>query len=284
MAKLQKIISFSQLKMGKQKLLILLFCSVFILTAIFIAVSNFRMPLRRILFSHSQETPATLEVSNNEIKFLGNVLETRQTLPYLFLEKYLKLNDNALYTYSIIDDLSSGMQFLRLDKMVQNKGGYGNAVTGLYTWDFNKRAYVRVLVTDAKQNSAEYPQTEILTQNPLTIRFYYDIARPLECYGPGCRSFWADHYRWDNRKNKFILVNSEYKDFYQNLYKEYKRMDEEGCALGDSENIGLKTLRSLYDYNKTIYCSSLRGGSASSSREELNRFIETMRKIEKIIQ
>jgi len=167
----------------------------------------------------------------------------------------------------MLDILQSNQEFIRIDKKVIQAGtAWFDNVTAFYTFDSRSNKYKRVLESNEEQNQARFPQTTLISNDPFTIKFYYDISRPNQCYGPDCRSYWANFYRWDNKKNEFKLVNGEYKSFYQDLYKQYEEMNKKGCSLEDIENKGLTTFEDIYKSNNTNYCKG-------STREELNKFI-----------
>ena len=105
-----------------------------------------------------------LQVSANEIRFAGKLLETPETLPYMF-------DDNAKYIYSILGSYDSENQFLRLDKLVSQVGEYFNNVTAFYLYNTQGQEYKRILQSTEEQNQARYPETEIISQFPLTVRF-----------------------------------------------------------------------------------------------------------------
>lgn len=223
-----------------------------------------------------------LQVSGSEIRFAGKLLETPETLPYIFLEKYLKLDDNAKYTHSILDDQKSKDKFLRVDKLVYDAASFSSRVTAFYLYNPNSGEYKRVLRSTEEQNQARYPETEIISQDPLTVRFYYDVSRPLECYGDSCRSFWADHYRWDADKGKFVEANAEFSNFYGNLLKDYDRLNAEGCFFGNVEEKQLSTLERVYNSSNANYCIDTTGAELNK-RDDLNKFFEYKKKFSEIV-
>ena len=160
-----------------------------------------------------------LQVSANEIRFAGKLLETSKTLPYLFLEDKLSLDKNAKYTYSELGGQKQEKRLLRIDKLVFDANSYSSRVTAFYLYNPANGNYERVLQSTKEQNEARYPETEIIFQDPLTVRFYYDISRPLGCYGDGCRSYWAEYFRWDSRQEKFVEVNNEFSDVSVSVIK-----------------------------------------------------------------
>lgn len=224
-----------------------------------------------------------LQASNNEIRFAGKLLETPETLPYMFLEEYLKLDDNAKYTHSIFDDQRSGNQFLRVDKLVFDVGSYSSRVTVFYLFNPKSEEYKRVLQSSKEQNEARYPETEIISQDPLTVRFYYDVSRPLGCYGDGCRSYWADHFRWDSGQEKFVEVNNEFSDFYKDLLTDYEKLNTAGCDLGDSEEKQLTALENVFKSNKANYCIDTTGPKVNK-REDLNKFFEYKKRVAELAE
>ena len=214
-----------------------------------------------------------LRVTNNEISFAGKLLDTSETLPYLFLEDELSLDKNAKYTYSELGGQKQEKRLLRIDKLVFDANSYSSRVTAFYLYNPANGNYKRVLQSTKEQNEARYPETEIISQDPLTVRFYYDISRPLGCYGDGCRSYWTDHFRWDSGQEKFVEVNNEFSDFYKDLLKDYEKLNSAGCDLGNFEQKQLITLEKVFNSSKTNYCIDSTG-PVVNKREELNKFFE----------
>lgn len=224
-----------------------------------------------------------LIVSDNEIRFAGKLLESPESLPYIFLEAGLELGGNSKYTYSILDRQNSENQLLRVDKLVLDAGSFSSRVTAFYLYNQNSGEYKRVLQSTKDQNKARYPETEIVFRNPLTVRFYYDVSRPLGCYGQDCRSYWADHYRWDSGQGKFVEIDREFIDFYRDLLKKYEAMNASGCDLGNAERKQLEILEELYISSETNYCIDTTGPEVNK-REDLNRFFEYREKISKLVE
>lgn len=167
---------------------------------------------------------------------------------------------------------------MRIDKLVLDAGSYSSRVTAFYLFDHKSEEYKRVLQSTKEQNEARYPETEIISQAPLTVRFHYDVSRPLGCYGDGCRSYWADHFSWDFEQEKFVEVNNEFSDFYKDLLKDYEKLNIKGCDLGDFEQKHLTTLEKVFKSSKTNYCVDANGLEVNK-REDLNKFIEYKEKL-----
>jgi len=231
------------------------------------------------LGSHNKQVDnSSLRITSNEIRYKNYLLESKESLPRLFIQSPLILNTNAKYSYSIFNNLDSGTEFIRVDKkIIQTGTAWFDNITAFYTYDKQTNQYKRVLVSSKEQNNARFPQTNIINPDNLTVKFYYDVSRPNQCYGYDCLSFWADFYRWDNNKNEFIQVNQEHKSFYQDLYKQYEEMNKKGCSLEDVESKGLITFEDVYKSNNTNCCKG-------STRAELNKFFETKDKISKLIK
>lgn len=224
-----------------------------------------------------------LIVSDKEIRFAGKMLESPESLPYIFLEAGLELGGNSKYTYSILDSQNSENQLLRVDKLVLDAGSFSNRVTAFYLYDPSSGEYKRVLQSTKEQNQARYPETEIISQDPLTVRFYYDVSRPLGCYGQDCRSYWADHYRWDSGQEKFVEVDAEFVDFYKDLLTQYEKMNDSGCDLGDVEQKRLSTLRDVFKSTITNYCIDTTN-SKMNKREELDKFFRYRDMVEELVE
>lgn len=221
-----------------------------------------------ITYVKSDRSSSLIGISDSEIKFHDNLLETKKSLSRLFIQTPLELNNNAKYTYTVLGDLQFNQEFIRIDKKVLQTGSvWFDNVSAFYTLDSQTHKYKRVLASSEKQNDARFPHTQLINLDPLTVKFYYDISRPNSCYGYECRSYWADFYKWDNKTMQFEQANGEYIEFFQGLAKQYEVLDEEGCNLGDIEGMGLSTLRGVFESDKSNYCKG-------SSREELNRFFE----------
>ena len=219
-----------------------------------------------------------LVVAKDEIKYQGKLIETWETLPYLFLEEGLTIGDNVKYAYSVLDNKNSENKLLRIDKLVYDAAHYSNRVTVFYLYNYEKKEYKRVLQSTREQNEARFPETEIISQDPLTVRFYYDISRPLGCYGDGCRSYWAEYFRWDSDQEKFAEVNGKFVDFYKDLLKKYETINVSGCDLGDIEEKQLKTLEEVYNSSETNYCIDTIG-TGVNKREDLNKFFEYKKRL-----
>lgn len=220
-----------------------------------------------LLFNNGKQKQF-VHFSKTEVWYRGEVVETKQSLPKLFIQPPLELNNNAKYTYTVLGDSLSNQEFIRIDKKVVQTGEtWFDNVSAFYTFDSQTRKYKRVLASSEKQNDARFPQTQIIDPNLLTVKFYYDISRPNSCYGYECRSYWADFYKWDSKTSQFKQVNSEYRDFYLQLANQYEEMNKKGCDLGDNKGVGLSTLSDVFKSDKFNYCKG-------SSREELNRFFE----------
>lgn len=228
-------------------------------------------------------SPDNLQVSGSEIRFSGKLLETSRSLPYIFLEEYLKLDDNAKYTHSIFDDQRSGNQFLRVDKLVFDAGSYSSRVTAFYLFSPKNGEYKRVLQSSKEQNEARYPETEIISQDPLMVRFYYDVSRPLGCYGDGCRSYWADHFRWDSGQEKFVEINGEFIDFYKDLLKKYETMNTFGCDFGNAAGGQLKSLEEVYNSSEINYCIDTTELKLNK-RADLNNFFEYKKRVAELAE
>lgn len=215
----------------------------------------------------NQQLDQLLTGDGNTLKFGNDVLATKETVPHLFIEESYKKGGNALFTYGFVDDVASNTQLLRVDKMVVQYGNHwSNNATAFYRYNFERQQYDLVLVSSKEQNQARFPQTEIVSQNPLTVKFYYDVAKPQACYGPDCRAYWVEHYRYDSKEGKFVSANGGYKESYQTLLSDYENLNKSGCDLGSFEQkVGI-TLEEVYNHSKTDYCSK-------SSRDELEKFM-----------
>ncbi len=244
--------------------------------SIYILIFICALILGVIFLKKDQKIKPIFDVTDNQIKFNNQTLETKQSLARLFIQKPLEKDVNAKYYYSVFNDLKSNQEFVRVDKKVIQTGTvWFDNVSAFYIYDSANGQYKKVLVSSEKQNNARFPQTQIVNPDELTVKFYYDISRPDQCYGFDCRAYRGDFYKWDDKKSEFELVNKNYQSFYTELLKQYDRMDSKGCVLGDIENRGLKTLEAIYEFNKSDYCQG-------SSREELNKFFQTKNEIEEI--
>lgn len=223
------------------------------------------------------ETNQVLSDDGATLRFMGFALAAKDDLPDLFIEDSLVGDYNIFHTYSFINDFGYNTQFLRVDKMVIQYGqSWFNKATVLFRFNFEEQRYDPVLVSSSEQDAARFPQTEIISQDPLILRFYYDVARPFACYGPDCRVYWADHYRYDREKKEFISVNNEYREFFQELLNDYDDHNRSGC---DSELIEGDDGLSLEDVygSLTNYCRN-------SNREELEKFMSYWQMVKDIIR
>jgi len=226
----------------------------------------------------TKEKISPFKVGKSIIIFGERVIATKEKQPYLFFHDFNGDGENRFYTYSYVDDLlneggSSPLfgftpitQFIRIDKMNLHLNTYAYESTIFYEPQSGA-----VLFSPEKQNSARYPVTMIESQAPLTIRFIYDITRPIDCYGITCRLMWSDFFKWNGTEKKFNKVNSEYKGDYESIYTNWMTLNEEGCI--KYENM---TLEQVHALNDTAHCEG-------STREDLDTFIELKQDILDIV-
>jgi hypothetical protein len=211
--------------------------------------------------------------SNGKVELKGTVIETKNSLPRLFIQAPLELNSNAKYTYSVFGDSLTNREFVRIDKQVIQTGTvWFDNVSAFYGYDVQTGQYKRLLVSSEEQNRARFPQTLIVNPDNLTIKFFYDVSRPDSCYAYDCRAYWADFYRWDSKTSQFVQVNDEYKEFYQELARQYESFNKKGCAFGDVFDKGRRSLEEVYQRSSTNHCME-------STRSELDAFMKYKNKL-----
>lgn len=228
--------------------------------------------------SYFNQPSETLQVTLDTVKYKGQPIETVQSLPRLFIKAPLELNTNAKYTYSVFGDSLTNREFVRIDKQVIQTGTvWFDNVSAFYGYDKQTSQYKRLLVSSEEQDKARFPQTQIVNPDNLTIKFFYDVSRPDSCYAYDCRAYWADFYLWDSKTSQFVQVNDEYKEFYQDLAKQYEKIDKRGCTLGDDYDKGRHTLEEVYSSDNSNHCNG-------SERAELSRFMQYKLKVNELIE
>lgn len=224
-------------------------------------------------YSLSNQQAETIQVTLDTVKYRGQSIETVQSLPRLFIKAPLELNTNAKYKYSVFGDSLTNREVIRIDKQVIQTGTvWFDNVSAFYGYDEQTGQYKRLLVSSEEQNRARFPQTLIVNPDNLTIKFFYDVSRLNSCYGYDCRAYWADFYRWDSKTSQFVQVNDEYKEFYDDLAKQYESLNQKGCAFGDVYDKGKRTLEEVYKRSSTNYCKE-------STRSELDAFMKYKNKL-----
>jgi len=250
--------------------------------------TNKRLPLLKINESVDATTSPTetkkrasspLKVGKTAIIFGERVIATKEKQPHLFFNDFNGDEESRFYTYTYVDDLlneggtgalfgfSPLTQFVRIDKMQLHLNVYAYEASIFYESSSNS-----ILFSPEKQNNARYPVTIIVSQAPLTVRFIYDIVKPLECYGITCRLMWSDFYRWNGVEKKFEKVNKDYKEDFESIYIDWKGLNEAGCM--KYKNM---TLEQVHALNDAAHCDG-------STREDLDTFIKLKQDILDIIE
>lgn len=211
------------------------------------------------------------------LNFGKSITLTKKEYPQLF-NSFAYKDTTQYYTSSLINystpntDMTGSGQVLRLDRIVWAPALYTEGASLFYVGNGV------FLVSPQEQAEARFPDTDIVSTSPLTIRFHYDVSQPAFCYGYDCRGYWADFYEWNTEKGQFINVNTKYKSYFRDLLAEYENLNLNGCDthyVYDIEQVGVKTLEALYKSSKTNYCKN-------SSRDDLNRFIKDMAKVKEL--
>jgi hypothetical protein len=247
--------------------------------------SFFNIPKEGDWLRTQSNASSSLEVFDKKITFEGLELETDKTYPSLMDSSDPDLDTR--YSYSIVNDFASSAQLLRVDEMYldTDTNKYDTNESLFYYYDAKKIKYIRVFPISKQQNKLNDTSyslhTEIISQNPLTIRLIYAVSDPIgdwtECSNKSCYAYWGDYYRWDNTGKKFILVNNQYLDFYLSLYKDYQTMSNSACPLGDKEEKKLPNLIDIYNVNSTDYCNK-------SSRKDLDNFFRNQQMVQSLIK